>query len=284
MTIDLGRIGLFLTVLSEEGQLEHAWQFAADGTGFHADLGIGSFHVSYVPDDQTDQVGVAWTQLVAGEHQLGAAASVVAVEERDDTLLGRLSLVDPTAVLDPEDCAGVAPEDRMLQYVAVVSLVGAGFDVADRVRPVAETLAALPEEADLGDDERALMTILVRDAERLEQVVERFWQFVRLREDGEESLAAHELDWPAAVEALVDDTTSTAMLGVLFGRFEESSIHEHVFFHPAADRTLRERVVASWDRIASPDRPQPYGDPAAPSSAFTADRAASVAYLLSGAA
>lgn len=216
-----------------------------EGTAFRIGTIVGFVTVSAAPD--TDEVAWHWSVLAPHGHRAAAASSIVRNHEDSGLLVGRLRL-EP---LGPGETA-----DARFSYVGGVVTDGGG------------------------PSERELAELLLLDTARLLEVVEGWEGFVRLRERSDRSIAAHEADWPAGLAALQDDSTSTAMLGIVFERFAGNAIHEHVFFHPNADSSLRHRIVSDWDDAAGPDRPQPYGDPDAPSEHFSSRRTESLEYLL----
>lgn len=216
-----------------------------DGTAFRIGTIAGFVTVSAAPD--THEVAWHWSVLAPHGHRAAAASSIVRNHEDGSLLVGKF-LLKP---LGP----GAAADARFSYVAGVVA-------------------------GEVGPNERELAELLLLDTARLLEVVEGWEDFVRVRERSDRALAAHEADWPAGLAALQDDSTSTGMLGIVFERFADNAIHEHVFFHPNADAALRHRIVADWDEAAGPDRPQPYGDPDAPSDHFSSRRNESLEHLL----
>jgi len=243
--LDLESFGYLLHVAHGEGrQPWPVYHLSSDegAHGFSLELDRGALNVVSTPDDGWRDALLWWSQLVVDGHQSEAAASIVSAEAEHDWLIGRFHL-------DVTEAPGLA----RLTYRAVIplwTLSDAGF-----------------------------LDAVLMEAQRLDEVLTLWDEFVQMRERSDASLIAFEADWPAALTTLADDQTSVSMLGILFQRFEENSVHEHVFFHPNADQALRERVVASWEAAAAQDAPQPYGDPAAPSDSFAPQRAQSLAFL-----
>lgn len=220
-------------------------------SGFHLLLSVGKLDVFPDRGDEGQNLAVIrWAQVVTQGNLLGAAESIARLEQQNDWLTGDLVFYDANEWGVHDAAVG----DKVLQYQL-----------------------ALRNNDDLTLEDFA--NALEREVGKLLEVLELFDEFVERRDDNDRTLEADEHDWPGAVQTLLDDSTSTAVLGIIFQRFEENSVHEHVFYHPNADQSLRERIVRSWDSIAGSDRPQPYGDPEASSGSFSTQRAESIEYL-----
>ncbi|WCE38815.1 hypothetical protein PGC08_12440 [Brevibacterium sp. BDJS002] len=251
--INLDKLGIALWGAWQVDRFSHAIEVPPVEEGFHLSLPIGRIDVfPHHHHDGENLIVMRWTRLITPGNQFGAAQSLVNVDNDDRALTGDFALVDAIqwGVHD------AAPEDKVLQYQLALKNNGNWTygELASAIELEASQLAAL-----LG----------------------RFEDLVASRDENDRTLEEDDQDWPGAVEALLNESTGVAMLGVIFERFEMNSVHEHVFFHPNADKALRDRIIRSWDSAAGMDRPQPYGDPAARSDTFSDQRRESVSYLRS---
>lgn len=248
---NLDKAGIALWGAYQIGRFPHSVVFPMSAPGFNLNLPIGQLDV--FPDQDGDGQELAiirWAQVVLQGNLLDVAGSITRLEQQNDWLTGDLVFFDARewGVRDADE------DDKVLQYQLV-----------------------LRNNNDLTLEDFA--NALEQEVSQLLEVLELFDELVDHRNAIDRALEADEHDWPGAVQTLLEDSTSTAVLGIIFERFEENSVHEHVFYHPNANRSLRERIVRSWDGTAGSDRPQPYGDPEASSESFAAQRAESVEYL-----
>lgn len=249
--INIDRLGIALWGARQIGRFSHAVEVPPVEAGFHLMLPIGRFDVfPHEYDGGENLIVMRWSRLIVPGNQLGVAQSLLRSEKEERTLTGDFVLVDAMewGVHD------AATEDSVLQYQLAVKN---------------------SDNWTYGEMAKAIEF----EGSRLVELLDRFEDLVLSRDENDRILEEDDRDWPGAVEALLDDSTSVSMLGIIFERFEMNSVHEHVFYHPRADKALRERIVRSWDSVAGMDRPQPYGDPVAASETFDDQRRESVAYL-----
>lgn len=250
---NLDKLGMALWGAYQIRRFPYRVLLPISASGFNLLLSVGQVDVFPDRDDKGRELAVIrWAQVITQGTLLGAAESITRLEQQNDWLTGDLVFYDASewGARDADE------DDKVLQYQLVFR-----------------------NNDDLTFEDFA--NALEQEVGQLLEVLELFDEFVERRDDHDRTLEADEHDWPGAVQTLLDDSTSTAVLGIIFQRFEENSVHEHVFYHPNADQSLRERIVRSWDSIAGSDRPQPYGDPEASSGSFSTQRAESIEYLQS---
>lgn len=273
---DISRIAQHLLAHSHEYDLD--WNIGVSPD--HPSLRLITQHgfaFLYLDTDE-DEPSLVWTwrSLATGGHRVRAAANTLLSHNERDTLAGVFYL-RPASADDPEPTEGALPALGDGDEPAVFN----PGDLAEAERDHYIFYATRIRDLDDLTDE-ALGDAAAVDLHNLGVALDIYEKAVAMRTRSDAAEAAHDADWPAARDALLDDTTSASMLGIIFGRFEENSVHSYVFSHPGADVALRHRIVASWNAIAADDRAHPFGDPDAPSHTFAEDRLEAIAALTEG--